>query len=71
MVHVFVISTDVTFVFQTLCFHLGMTEGFVWDYQTPKEKWTDSSETRQILQEIHHEFVKDNGAIQYSHKVNQ
>lgn len=56
-------------VTQTLCFHLGMTEAFVWDYNTPDKRFTNWPETQKILQEIHHEFVKDNGAIQYSHKV--
>ncbi|KAK2191525.1 hypothetical protein NP493_49g10042 [Ridgeia piscesae] len=53
---------------KTLCFHLGMTEAFVWDYGTPVARRTDQRETIAILREIHHEFVKDNGAIQYSHK---
>ena len=52
-----------------MCFHLGMTESFIWDYDTPQARETDWPETSAILQEIHHEFVKDNGAIQYSHKV--
>jgi len=55
---------------QTLCFHLGMTESFIWDYGTAQARETDWSETSALLQEIHQEFVKDNGAIQYSHKVN-
>jgi len=46
-----------------------MTEAFVWDYGTPVARRTDQRETIAILREIHHEFVKDNGAIQYSHKV--
>ena len=41
----------------------------MWDYGTPQEQWTNRLETRQILQEIHHEFVKNDGEIQYSHKV--
>ena len=55
--------------FQTLCFHLGMTEAFVWDYGTPLARRTDPPETKAILKELHLEFVKNNGAIQYSHKV--
>ena len=53
---------------QTLCFHIGMTEGFVWDYGEPDERWTDFPETKQILNEINHEFVKD-ASILYSHHV--
>ncbi|XP_045157201.1 alpha-ketoglutarate-dependent taurine dioxygenase-like [Mercenaria mercenaria] len=52
----------------TLCFHLGMTEAFVWDYGTDKERVTSQQETRQILQEIHNEIVKDNRRLIYSHK---
>ncbi|XP_076030549.1 alpha-ketoglutarate-dependent taurine dioxygenase-like [Oratosquilla oratoria] len=52
---------------KVLCFHLGMTEAFVWDYGTDKQKFTSEAETFSILQEIHHEFVKDNKAIQYPH----
>ncbi|WAR24240.1 RDPA-like protein [Mya arenaria] len=43
----------------TLCFHLGMTERFVWDYGTPQQRVTDRSETAEIIQEIHNEIVKD------------
>lgn len=51
-----------------LCFHLGMTEAFIWDYGKEHERLTSSSETMSIINEIHHEFVKNNKAIQYSHK---
>ena len=54
---------------QTLCFHLGMTEAFVWDMGTSRARVTERPETQSILQEILHEFVKDNGAIQYPHKA--
>ena len=46
-----------------------MTEAFVWDYKTNKQRVTDWRETSSILKEIHNEFVKNDGAIQYSHKV--
>lgn len=52
----------------TMCFHLGMTEAFVWDYGTAEERMTNWQETKQILKEIYQEFVKDNGAMQYAHK---
>ena len=48
-----------------------MTESFVWDYGTETERWTEEVETVQILQEIHHEFVKNDKIIQYSHKASQ
>ena len=46
-----------------------MTDAFVWDAGTPEERMTNEKETWEIIQEIHHEFIKDNKAIQYSHKV--
>ncbi|XP_064115468.1 alpha-ketoglutarate-dependent sulfate ester dioxygenase-like isoform X2 [Macrobrachium nipponense] len=53
---------------KVLCFHLGMTDSFVWDHNTSEARHTDDDETYQILREIHHEFVKNNKAIQYSHE---
>lgn len=52
---------------KTLCFHLGMTEAFCWDYGKSCQRITDWNETEQILNEIHEEFIKDDGAVQYSH----
>ncbi|XP_076449588.1 (3R)-3-[(carboxymethyl)amino]fatty acid oxygenase/decarboxylase-like isoform X1 [Babylonia areolata] len=52
----------------TICFHLGMTGGFVWDYGTDKERSTDRRETAQILQEMYREITKDNNRLVYSHK---
>ena len=46
-----------------------MTEGFVWDYNTPDARWSTAQEMQQILAEIHNEFVKNNGERQYNHKV--
>lgn len=61
-----------TFVvlFQTLCFHLGMTDAFVWDAGTDQERMTEWPETKQILTEIHQEIEKDNRQLIYSHQVN-
>ncbi|KAK7070022.1 hypothetical protein SK128_007847 [Halocaridina rubra] len=53
---------------KVLCFHLGMTESFIWDYKTPQQRQTSEDETYSILREIHHEFVKDNKARQYAHE---
>lgn len=53
---------------KVLCFHLGMIEGFIWDYKTPQQRVTSEEETYAILQEIHHEFIKDNKARQYRHE---
>ena len=54
---------------QTLCFHLGMTESFVWDYGEPQVRSTDWQETTELLTEIHRQIIRDNRAFIYSHKV--
>ncbi|XP_063615522.1 uncharacterized protein LOC134788594 isoform X2 [Penaeus indicus] len=51
-----------------LCFHLGMTDSFIWDYKTPQERITKEEETYSLLQEIHHEFIKNNKVRQFSHQ---
>ncbi|XP_077981083.1 alpha-ketoglutarate-dependent taurine dioxygenase-like [Glandiceps talaboti] len=53
---------------KTLCVHMGMTDAFIWDKGTPKERMTDWKETAELLNEINHEFIKDDKAIQYPHK---
>ena len=57
------------FYLQTLCFHLGMTEAFIWDYETENQRLTQRAETAKILQEIHNEIIKDDRRLIYSHKV--
>ena len=47
-----------------------MTEAFIWDYGTDKQRVTEYKETVKLLQEIHDEIVKDNRRLIYSHKVN-
>lgn len=56
-------------LFQVLCFHLGMTEAFIWDYKTPHQRVTNAEETFSILQEIHKEIVKNKNTLQYRHEV--
>ncbi|XP_067119174.1 alpha-ketoglutarate-dependent taurine dioxygenase-like [Centruroides vittatus] len=56
---------------KVLCFHLGMTESFVWNYKTDICTMTSEEETVQILKEIYRECVKNDGALQYSHKWTQ
>ena len=51
-----------------LCFHLGMTDGFIIDYKKSTEKKLSNDETAKILSDIHHEIVKNDGAILYQHK---
>ncbi|XP_054260801.1 alpha-ketoglutarate-dependent 2,4-dichlorophenoxyacetate dioxygenase-like [Macrosteles quadrilineatus] len=53
---------------RVLCFHLGMMEDFIYDYGTPKERFATPEEFHRIRDEIHHEFVKDDGKIQYRHE---
>lgn len=52
----------------TLCFHLGMTEGFVLEYDNPEVfKKVSIKETNKILQQIYEEILKNPGNI-YHHK---
>ena len=46
-----------------------MTDAFVWDFNTPSQRLADFTETKNLLQEIHEEIVKNDGALQYSHHV--
>lgn len=57
------------FFYKVLCFHLGMTDSFIWDYKTPQQRMTKEEETYSLLQEIHHEFIKNNKVRQFSHQV--
>jgi len=52
-----------------MCFHLGMTDYFVWDQGQPTQRSTDEVETRSILAEIYYEVVKQSGELLYSHHV--
>ena len=51
----------------TLCFHLGMTEGFILDYGTNCERQLSMSDTYTILRQIRNEFLKNPANI-YHHK---
>ena len=46
-----------------------MTEAFIWDLGTEKQRLTKWPETSEILEEIFDEIVKDNRRLIYSHKV--
>ncbi|CAH1772400.1 unnamed protein product, partial [Owenia fusiformis] len=52
----------------TMCVHLGMTDAFIWDYGTEKQKITNFQETLEILKEIKKEFATNQKHLQYSHK---
>jgi hypothetical protein len=51
-----------------MSFHLGMTNNYIWDYGAPHERVATEGEFGKIT-DIHLEFVKDGGKIQYLHKV--
>ena len=51
-----------------LCFHRGMTQGFIQDYNMTNQRKLSEQETKEVLSGIHHEFVKNEGEIQYHHK---
>jgi hypothetical protein len=46
-----------------------MTSNFIWDYGTAHEREATEEEFDRITKDIHYEFVKDGGIIQYSHEV--
>lgn len=52
---------------EVLCFHLGMTEGFIYDYSSPNQRVATAEEYERILKDINYEFIKDNKSIQYKH----
>lgn len=60
---------NVCYFLQTLCFHLGMTTSFAWDFESEKERITEWPETVKLLKEIYDEIVKDDRRLIYSHKV--
>jgi hypothetical protein len=52
-----------------MCFHLGFTNAFIWDKDTPNERKTDLNETKEILEEIRNEIEKDRRRLVYPHEV--
>jgi len=54
---------------KTMCFHLGMTCDYIWDYGTAFERVAMEEEFDRIREDIHYEFVKDGRKIQYTQKV--
>ncbi|KAJ6649171.1 putative dioxygenase [Pseudolycoriella hygida] len=52
---------------QVLCFHLGMTERFIWNYKKANEKWTSADETNNLLDEIHEVITIANKNLIYKH----
>jgi hypothetical protein len=52
-----------------MCFHLGITSDYIWDYNTPHERVATEEESDRIKEDIHYELVKDGRKIEHSHKV--
>lgn len=46
-----------------------MTEAFIWDKDTPKERRTDSDETNALIKDITYEIEKNGKQLVYSHEV--
>jgi len=53
---------------KVMCFHLGMTADFIYDYGSPGERRANAEEYKRIINDINYEFVKNNGQIQYKHE---
>jgi len=51
-----------------LCFHLGMTNEFIWDYKLPSERIATHEEYAELLQSIHCIINQDDGKYIYVHK---
>jgi len=52
-----------------LCFHLGMTAGFVKNYSTDQQSFVSRSETELILRDMHDEILNSN--LIYHHKYEE
>lgn len=52
-----------------MCFHLGYTAAFIYDYGSAKERQTDEKETEQLKKEIEDEITKNNKELVYAHPV--
>ena len=51
-----------------LCFHLGMTDGFILDHSTPNSRETTEEETDSILKSIYTKITSHTGLdLQYKH----
>ncbi|XP_015366093.1 PREDICTED: alpha-ketoglutarate-dependent taurine dioxygenase-like isoform X1 [Diuraphis noxia] len=51
-----------------LCFHLGMTTGFIWNYKLPSETTASHEEYEALLNSIESKINQDNGKYIYIHK---
>ncbi|XP_050420728.1 putative dioxygenase Mb0100 isoform X2 [Adelges cooleyi] len=53
---------------KVLCFHLGMTSNFIWNYKQPSQKVATDEECQQLFNSIYNEINQDNGKYIYEHK---
>ncbi|KAL4132736.1 hypothetical protein QTP88_009844 [Uroleucon formosanum] len=51
-----------------LCFHLGMTTSFIWNYNLPTETTASHEEYEALLKSIDSKINQDNGKYIYVHK---
>jgi len=52
---------------RTMCFHTGMTAGFVWDLGTQQEREATKQETVEILKEIDSHFRQQLDGLTFKH----
>ncbi|XP_050544949.1 alpha-ketoglutarate-dependent taurine dioxygenase-like [Daktulosphaira vitifoliae] len=51
-----------------LCFHLGMTTGFIWNYNQPSERNVTEKECQKLFNSIYNSINQENGKFIYTHK---
>lgn len=51
-----------------LCFHLGMTTEFIWNYKLPSESIASHEEYEELIDSIKSKINQDNGKYIYVHK---
>ena len=52
---------------ETMCFHLGMIAGFVYDQGTPHERYTTRQETVELLDELEKAIISRKESLWYVH----
>ena len=52
----------------TMCFHLGMIAGFVYDQGTPEERYTTRKETIDLLDELERAIMARKDSLWYAHE---
>jgi len=52
---------------ETMCFHLGMIAGFVYDQGTPDERYTTRNEAISLLDELENAIMARKDSLWYVH----